>query len=79
VRAGERVAAVASLELQAPLSGRVRGITRDGVQVTCGTKVFEVDPRGTDAAVHGIGERPRRIAAAVVDAVAATVRPSRCF
>ena len=47
----------------------VRGVTRDGVPVSKGTKVIEVDPRGDAALVRGIGERPARIAASVVRAI----------
>lgn len=40
------------------------------VPVSQGTKVIEVDPRGPAAEVRGIGERPRRIAEGVLQAVA---------
>jgi xanthine dehydrogenase accessory factor len=55
--------------LAVPLDGVLRGLTRDGVPVTAQTKVIEVDPRGPDAEVRGIGERPRRIADGVLAAV----------
>jgi xanthine dehydrogenase accessory factor len=74
VRRGETVAAVESAggvltEVPAPLDGVLRGLTHDGVPVTVGTKVMEVDPRGALAEVRGIGERPRRIAEAVLAAI----------
>ncbi len=52
------------------LSGILRGLTHDGAQVRAGAKVVEVDPRGDCAAAFGVGERPDRIAAGVVAAVA---------
>ena len=58
-----------SSTLVAPLTGVLRGLTRDGVSVGVGTKVIEVDPRGPAAVVAGIGERPSRIAAGVLAAV----------
>lgn len=69
VRHGQTVASVGSAILAAPLDGVLRGLTRDGVRVSVGTKVIEVDPRGTGAVFVGIGERPRRIAEGVLRAV----------
>lgn len=71
VRAGDVIAHLDGAPLHAPLGGALRGLTRDGVPVAAGTKVIEVDPRGPDAAVTGIGERPGRIADGVLRALAA--------
>jgi xanthine dehydrogenase accessory factor len=69
VRAGQAIARAGAEILRAPLDGALRGLTRDGVPVEAGTKVIEVDPRGTNAIVTGIGERPARIAAGVLRVV----------
>ena len=69
VRQGHTVASIDSTALTAPLDGVLRGLTRDGVRVSVGTKVIEVDPRGVGAVFVGIGERPRRIAEGVLQAV----------
>jgi xanthine dehydrogenase accessory factor len=69
VRRGQTIAEIESTELAAPLDGVLRGLTRDRVPVSTGTKVIEVDPRGAAAEVRGIGERPRQIAAGVLDAI----------
>jgi xanthine dehydrogenase accessory factor len=66
VSAGAVIGAIGEITLVAPLSGALRGLTRNGVPVGVGTKVIEVDPRGVDAIVRGIGERPAAIAAGVV-------------
>ncbi len=71
VEQGMTVATLDDKSLAAPLSGRLRGLTRDGVTVTKGTKVIEVDPRGVGAGMFGCGERPRRIAAGVLRAIEA--------
>lgn len=71
VRRDQAIAQIGSMVLTAPLDGLVRGLTHDGVPVTVRTKVIEVDPRGATAEVHGIGERPRRIAEGVLSAVRA--------
>jgi xanthine dehydrogenase accessory factor len=69
VTAGLIVARVANRSLAAPLDGWLRGLTRGGVSVTEGTKVIEVDPRGEDSVISGIGERPAKIAHGVSRAV----------
>jgi len=66
VRQGQTIAAVAGNPVLAPLSGVLRGLTRSSVPVEQGTKVVEVDPRGDPASAFGLGERPRRIAEAVL-------------
>jgi xanthine dehydrogenase accessory factor len=71
VDAGAPVAQVAGAVLVAPISGVLRGLTRDGVPVFAGTKVIEVDPRGDPTRVLGLGERPARIATGVLDALSA--------
>lgn len=72
VAVGQVVAHVGSRSLAAPLGGRIRGLTRSGVQVNTGTKVIEIDPRGDDAIVTGIGERPAMIAEGVLRAIHAS-------
>lgn len=69
VSQGAVVAHVGDTPLVAPLTGALRGLTRDGVSVVEGTKVIEIDPRGAQAVVRGIGERPRIIAEGVARAV----------
>jgi xanthine dehydrogenase accessory factor len=63
------VAQLEAVSLRAPLDGVLYGLTRDGVPVTKGTEVIEVDPRGTEADARAIGERARRIADGVVAAL----------
>jgi xanthine dehydrogenase accessory factor len=71
VSAGQLVGHVADAPVVAPLAGILRGVTRHGVPVAAGSKILEVDPRGEAgrAALHGIGERPARIAEGVVAAL----------
>jgi xanthine dehydrogenase accessory factor len=67
---GEPVAEIGQVVVEAPLDGALRGLAHDGVPVTAGTKVVEVDPRGATAEVRGIGERPRAIAAGAASVIA---------
>jgi len=69
VNQGDPVASIGELTILAPLTGRLRGLTHDGVWVGKGTKIVEVDPRGKTAVVNGLGERPARIADGVLKAV----------
>jgi xanthine dehydrogenase accessory factor len=52
------------------IAGALRGLTHDGVRVAEGTKVLAIDPRGDRAILSGLGERPRRIAEAVLMIIA---------
>jgi xanthine dehydrogenase accessory factor len=69
VTAGQTVANIGEIALHAPIDGILRGLTHDSVQVTQRTKVIEVDPRGEQAKITGIAERPGRIAAGVLEAI----------
>ena len=69
VAAGQKIATIGDTELQAPLAGRLRGLTHTEVDVAQRTKVIEIDPRDAEADIFGIGERPRLIAAGVLAAM----------
>lgn len=69
VRAGDPLGTLDGQPLMAAIDGLVRGVTRDGVRVTAGAKVADVDPRGMEAEIVGIAERPRRIASGVLNAL----------
>jgi xanthine dehydrogenase accessory factor len=69
VEKGREIARIEQLILRAPLTGRLRGLTHTDVYVEQGTKVIEIDPRGDNADIYGIGNRPRRIAEGVIAAL----------
>jgi xanthine dehydrogenase accessory factor len=69
VTAGQEVACIGDVPLSAPLSGRLRGLSHHGAPVAAGAKVIEVDPRGDSGRIAGLGERPSRIAAGVLQAI----------
>jgi xanthine dehydrogenase accessory factor len=71
VSAKQEIAYLDEIPLCAPISGILRGLTHDGVPVAKKTKVIEVDPRGKQATISGIAERPSRIAAGVLQAISA--------
>jgi xanthine dehydrogenase accessory factor len=66
VVAGDEVGRIGNTPIYAPLSGCLRGLAQDGAWVGVNAKVIEVDPRASEASVHGLGERPKKIAEAVL-------------
>jgi xanthine dehydrogenase accessory factor len=69
VHAGDLLGQIENHALRAQVAGIVRGITKDGVTVKQGAKVAEVDPRGQEEFLTGIGERPGKIAEGVLAAI----------
>lgn len=55
--------------VRAPFDGALRGVVRDGTEVTAGIKLIEIDARGRRARWSGIESRSRNIAKAVAEAV----------
>jgi xanthine dehydrogenase accessory factor len=55
--------------IHAPRDGILRGIVRDGSEVTASVKLLEIDPRGRLAQWTGIDERGRAIAKATMAAI----------
>ena len=72
---GDRVARdeiVGTIEgepIAAPLDGVLRGLCWRGARVVERQKIVEVDPRGDPSLCFGLGERPRRIAKGVIEAL----------
>jgi xanthine dehydrogenase accessory factor len=69
VTAGEEIATLGGESIEAPLAGVLRGISARGARIGAGQKIVEVDPRGEASLCFGLGERPRRIATGVVEAL----------
>jgi xanthine dehydrogenase accessory factor len=69
VEKGEIIGKIGITNLRAPLTGVIRGLTHDQVPVKLKTKIIEVDPRRDAAGARGLGERPKRIARGVLEAL----------
>jgi xanthine dehydrogenase accessory factor len=69
VDAGELVAQVDTVELRSPLTGVVSGIVYNGVAVNARAMVIEVAPKDDVERIYGLGERSRRVADGVLDAI----------
>ena len=53
----------------APLAGMVRGLLHDGLAVTEGFKIGDIDPRGAKADHLSISDKARAIAGGVLEAM----------
>jgi xanthine dehydrogenase accessory factor len=69
VASGEEIATLGGDSIAAPLAGVLRGLSARGARIGTGQKIVEVDPRGEASLCFGLGERPRRIATGVVEAL----------
>jgi len=68
VHAGEHIGMLAGHPVKAPIDGHLRGLSRDGIHVSAGQRLLEVDPR-VEPQVFGLGERPRAVALGVAEAL----------
>jgi xanthine dehydrogenase accessory factor len=71
VQAGDELARVGSETITAPFAGVVRGLIHDGVPVTAGLKVGDLDPRGVREYCFLISDKARSIGGGVLEAVLA--------
>jgi xanthine dehydrogenase accessory factor len=71
VDAGEVVARVGGAEVRAEIGGCLRGLLNDGIAVSRGTKVGDIDPRDDPSYCYAISDRALAIGGAVLEAVCA--------
>jgi xanthine dehydrogenase accessory factor len=69
VAAGEEIASVAGVPLKAEIGGIIRALVRNGINVTKGTKLAEIDPSGSKEAAYTIRPKMRTIAEGVLKAI----------
>jgi xanthine dehydrogenase accessory factor len=69
VRKGETVMTVGSAPVTAPLDGCVRGLIHEGLYVSEGLKIGDIDPRGQDSYTATISDKARTLGRAVLEAV----------
>jgi xanthine dehydrogenase accessory factor len=74
IAAGEPVATVQGELIQAEISGQIRGLLRDGIQVQQGIKAGDIDPRGERGYCYSISDKSRAIAGGVLEAVLHSIR-----
>jgi xanthine dehydrogenase accessory factor len=69
VNKGSVVAVVDDFPVMAKISGIVRGLIREGVEVKRGMKVGDIDPRGKRESCYTISEKARAIGGGVLEAI----------
>lgn len=69
VRAGDTVATVNGVPMKTVLSGVLRGLLPDGIDVTAGMKSGDVDPRGNVGACFTVSDKARALGGAVLEAM----------
>jgi len=69
VKAGDLIAYVAHQPIVSALDGVIRGLLADGVEVTPGLKVGDVDPRGNVEHCFTISDKARAIGGGVLEAI----------
>jgi xanthine dehydrogenase accessory factor len=66
---GDVIGKIERLPLRAPVDGILRGLIRDGVSVTEGTKMIEIDPINDETVCYIIRDKMRAIAGGVLEAI----------
>jgi xanthine dehydrogenase accessory factor len=69
VKAGQEIAKVNDIPIKAPLNGYLRGLLRDGVTVTKGTKLIEVDSVNEVKSFYTIRDKMWKVGGSVVEAL----------
>lgn len=69
VSEGELVCYVDDMKVKAFISGAVRGLIQEGLEVTKGFKIGDIDPRGNKEYCYTISDKARAIGGAVLEAI----------
>ncbi len=74
VRAGDLLAEVDGVPVRSPLDGVLRGLLADGLEVTSGMKVGDVDPRGVVEHCFTISDKALAVGGGVLEAILVLAR-----
>ena len=69
VDAHQTVGQIGDQPLEAPISGMLRGLLRNGVKVSKGSKLIEIDPVNDRGVCHTIRDKMRAIGGGVLEAI----------
>jgi len=69
VKAGDVIATVEGLPIQAPFDGALRGLVHDSLQVKVGEKVGDLDPRGNPSYCNQISDKSLAVGGGVLEAL----------
>jgi xanthine dehydrogenase accessory factor len=71
VQAGQTIATVEGVPITAEFNGVLRGLVHDGLPVTAGMKVGDLDPRGIREHCFTISDKARAVGGGVLEAILA--------
>ena len=74
VKKGQGVADVEGSPIEAQFDGVLRGLLHDGLRVTAGMKVGDLDPRGARAYCFLISDKARSVGGGVLEAILTGIR-----
>lgn len=74
VNKGDEIAVVGAVKLCAPFNGVLRGLLHNGLEVTSGMKVGDVDPRSDPSYSFRISDKSLAVAGGVLEALLSQVR-----
>lgn len=69
VRKNDVVAEIDGVKVKAKINGVVRGMIKDGYEVTVGMKIGDVDPRGKVEYCYEISDKARAVGGGVLEAI----------
>jgi xanthine dehydrogenase accessory factor len=69
VKKDESVAEVDGVPIQAPISGVIRGMLRNGIEVAQGMKAGDIDPRIERGYCYSVSDKARAIGGGVLEAI----------
>lgn len=74
INEGDVIAVVGDVELRAPFSGVLRGLLHNGLEVSSGMKVGDLDPRSDPSYSFRISDKSLAVAGGVLEALLSQVR-----
>jgi xanthine dehydrogenase accessory factor len=69
IQTGQVLGAVDTQPLKAPFKGVLRGLIQDGIQVTAGMKIGDLDPRGDNRLIHYVSDKSLAVGGGVLEAI----------
>lgn len=69
VEVGDQVCEINGIKIIAKISGILRGMIKDGIYVSKGLKIGDIDPRGIEEYAYTISDKARSIGGGVLEAI----------
>ncbi len=69
VKAGQSVGEVSGIKVTSHIDGIIRGLIHNGLSVTSGMKIGDIDPRGLEEYCYSISDKARAVGEGVLEAI----------